>query len=275
MTSMVTSIKIHCKFCYSVNVIRYGSRKNVQCFWCKDCKRKFANNHALPNMKVALDIAGPAVGSFFEGVPVHTIIQEISEKYRICISDASFFGWVVKFSYLASKVYKNQHPEVGDIWIVKITRVIICHEEYYFVDTIDSDTQFVIAVVFFTQFNNDEFIQLIKSIQDQVRKIPQKLILGNNSILDCIKSEDIISPQNNAIILDEEKYYKLTEHLDDYLQKRNRILSRLKRKENINKIVDGWMMHYNYHRKNVFLNGKTPSQKANVTFNPYIIPSLD
>ena len=35
-------VPIVCKYCGSHNVIRYGTYNGQQRFWCKDCKRKFA-----------------------------------------------------------------------------------------------------------------------------------------------------------------------------------------------------------------------------------------
>lgn len=40
-----------CKYCQSENIIKYGKYKDVQYYWCKDCKRKFSNPDAIPKMQ--------------------------------------------------------------------------------------------------------------------------------------------------------------------------------------------------------------------------------
>lgn len=41
---------LRCKYCQSPNVIRFGTHKGVQRYYCKDCKRKFVLD-TLPKAK--------------------------------------------------------------------------------------------------------------------------------------------------------------------------------------------------------------------------------
>ena len=38
------SSEVACKHCQSQNVMKYGTVKGVQRYWCKDCERTFVNN---------------------------------------------------------------------------------------------------------------------------------------------------------------------------------------------------------------------------------------
>jgi transposase-like protein len=49
-----------CKYCGSTNIVRYGQSGGTQYWWCKDCKRKFADNEALPEMKTPIMQIGAA-----------------------------------------------------------------------------------------------------------------------------------------------------------------------------------------------------------------------
>jgi len=42
---------MNCKYCGSPNVVKFGTFNGIQRYWCKDCKRKFADNKALLKMK--------------------------------------------------------------------------------------------------------------------------------------------------------------------------------------------------------------------------------
>jgi transposase-like protein len=41
-------IQTECKYCNSLNTVKYGTFEGTQYYWCKDCQRKFADNKALP-----------------------------------------------------------------------------------------------------------------------------------------------------------------------------------------------------------------------------------
>lgn len=56
---------IACKYCGSKNVIKWGTFRGIQRFWCKDCQRKFADNDALPNMQTPIEQIGSAVGMYY------------------------------------------------------------------------------------------------------------------------------------------------------------------------------------------------------------------
>ena len=43
--------KIPCKYCQSERVIKYGKYKDVQRYFCKECKRKFVGVDAIPKMQ--------------------------------------------------------------------------------------------------------------------------------------------------------------------------------------------------------------------------------
>ena len=42
---------MNCKYCNSANVVKFGTFEGVQRYWCKDCKRKFANYSLVESSK--------------------------------------------------------------------------------------------------------------------------------------------------------------------------------------------------------------------------------
>jgi len=54
-----------CKFCGSRRIVRYGHWQNMQRWWCKDCKRKFADNDAPPKMKTPTVQIASALSMFY------------------------------------------------------------------------------------------------------------------------------------------------------------------------------------------------------------------
>jgi hypothetical protein len=60
---------------------------------------------------------------------------------------------------------------------------------------------------------------------------------------------------------------------DEYYQKikyayckRNKIISKLKNKRSVNTIINGWGVHYNFHRIHELLDRSTPAEKAGIDY---------
>jgi len=217
-------------------------------------------------MKVPLDIAGPAVGSYYDGLPLNTITKDIIRKHRIYVSDSTIFNWVDKFTRLGTNDNKSHNPIVADTWIVNETEVNVCGVDYHLVDIIDYDTEFIISTMFFDQLSKEGFNRLLQSARERVGKMPGSLyIMGSIAGLNLIALEDGARKKRiNVNIPDDKKSRELAEHIRDSFLIRNQVLSRLKKKENIRKIINGWLVHYNYRRPNESLNGQTPAEKAGI-----------
>jgi hypothetical protein len=54
------------KYCVSPKVIEFGTFDGVQRYWCRDRKRKFADDKALPTMKTPMEHTSAALSYYFE-----------------------------------------------------------------------------------------------------------------------------------------------------------------------------------------------------------------
>lgn len=64
---------ITCKYCQSPNVVKFGTFQGTQRYWGKDCKRKFADNKALPTIKTPVADISSALSCYFGGMPLDAI----------------------------------------------------------------------------------------------------------------------------------------------------------------------------------------------------------
>ena len=53
MNQKQNSNTITCKYCGAGGVVKYGSYKGVQRYWCKVCQRKFKDDDTTFHMKVS------------------------------------------------------------------------------------------------------------------------------------------------------------------------------------------------------------------------------
>ena len=56
--SYTETISIYCKYCGSKNVVKNGSKGDIQYYLCRDCNHTFAGNNALPGMRYPPDRIG-------------------------------------------------------------------------------------------------------------------------------------------------------------------------------------------------------------------------
>jgi transposase-like protein len=79
MTEVVS--KVICKNCGSEAVVKFGSYKGVQRYWCKVCKRKFKADNALFDMKVSPEYISTALSMYYSGSSISDIRNQLKQEY--------------------------------------------------------------------------------------------------------------------------------------------------------------------------------------------------
>ena len=75
-------VPVVCKHCGSHNVIKYGKYKDVQRYYCKDCKRKFAGVDTIPKMQYPTDQIADVLNMYYEGMSLHEIRRNLIQQYK-------------------------------------------------------------------------------------------------------------------------------------------------------------------------------------------------
>jgi putative transposase len=127
---------MNCKFCQSNNVIKYGTYKGNQQYYCKDCKRKFSNPDAIPKMQYSTSKIADALNMYYEGLSLLEIRRNLIQQHGDYISDATIFNWIGRFTDLAIKEAKKYTPKVSGVWIADETYVRI--DKHYEGDTVNN-----------------------------------------------------------------------------------------------------------------------------------------
>jgi putative transposase len=259
---------IRCKFCKSQNVVKYGYFKNIQRWWCKDCRRKFAANQAMPKMKTAINQVGAAMAAYYEGIPLARIRQIFIRKFDIYVSYSTIFNWINNLSRSASYEARHCHLNFSETWSVIESKIEIRNKIYRCLDIIDNTTQFLLATVICNDINDQVINQLFESARDHTTGFPRKIIIyGSRELIVHTSTENTLPEKSIQILAGLEKPPRLEELCTHFFSKRNIVLSRLRRKAHLQDILDGWIVHYNYFKRNELLNGKTPAQKAGVAIS--------
>ena len=259
-----------CKFCGSRRIVRYGHWQNQQRWWCKDCKRKFADNDAPPNMKTPSVQIASALSMFYEGMSLNAIRRHLEQTYNNCPSDSTVYGWVSKYTKVAVSKAKGYKADVGDVWIADETVLKIGGRKLWFWDIIDDKTRFLLASHISLTRTTSSARTLMESAAKRADKAPKVVITDKlQAYLDGIElafgAETRHIPSKK---LTAGPGTQLIERFHGTLKARTKIMRGLKKKETATLIMNGWLVHYNFFRPHEGLQNKTPAEKAGVKF-PY------
>jgi putative transposase len=263
-------VPIACKYCGSHNVIRYGTYNGQQRFWCKDCKRKFADNDALPEMQTPVEQIGSAVGMFYEGQSLNSITRLITQIYGSYPSGSTIYRWVSRFTKRAVKELSKYKPDVGSVWVADETVLKMDGKNVWFWDIIDAKTRFLIATHISHTRTTKDAQKLMEKAYKRTGKIPRVIYTDKlRAYLDGIEltfGADTKHRQGGPF--DVEDNTNLIERFHGTLKARTKIMRGLKDVGSAKLFTEGWLLYYNYLRPHESLKGKTPAQVSGVKY-PY------
>jgi transposase-like protein len=258
----------NCKICGSKEVVRYGTSKGVQRWWCKDCQHKFINNNAISNMRIPKDQIALAINEYYDGYSINSIRKSLEQKYRSYLSESTIYSWITHFSKLAVSEANNTQIDVGDRWIIDETTIRIGGKEYWLFDVIDTTTRFLLARKLSCNRSFNDIKTSLLMARGRTGKIPQQIVTDrwegfSESINLAFGSLD---QQPQIELLFEASGMGLIELWQILLRDRFKIMRGLKKEETTYLILDGLMVHYNFFRTQASLHDQTPAQLAKARF---------
>jgi len=258
-----------CKYCGSKNLWLYGKYKDSQRFFCRDCKRKFAGNFALPKMRSPVNHVGDALQSYFSGMSLNEVRQNIEQQHNYSPSVSTIYRWLDRFIKEAAYKVRDTKPNVGDIWIADETVIKINRKKYWLFDCIDAKTRFLLASHLSPNRGTREARTLMEKATERAGKTPRVVMTDKlAAYLDGIElafGADAEHRQGSPF--DIETNTNLIERFQGSLKDRTKVLRGLKRPDTARKFIEGWLIHYNYFRPHISLNGKTPARKAGIVLS--------
>ncbi|MBE0431714.1 MAG: IS6 family transposase [Dehalococcoidia bacterium] len=255
-----------CKYCGSNNLWLYCRYKGSQRFYCRDCKRKFAGNFALPKMRSPVRHVGDALQSYFSGMSLNEVRQNIEQQHSYSPSVSTIYRWLNRFIREAEHKVRDTRPNVGDTWIADETVIKINGKKYWLFDCIDADTRFLLASHLSPNRGTREARALMEKAAERAGKAP-KVVMTDKlaAYLDGIElAFGADSEHKQGSPFDVQANTNLIERFQGTLKDRTKVLRGLKRPDTAHRFIEGWLIHYNYFRPHTSLKGKTPAEKAGV-----------
>ncbi len=266
----ISTEAIHCKYCGSKNVIKYGKKGEMQYYECKDCQRHFAYNNALPGMRYPPEQIATAVGLFYDGLSIDTIRRQIDSIFHVYPSDSTVYDWIVRFSEKAVKEARFTNLKVGDTWIADETVLKMEGQNVWFWDIIDDDTRFLLASRMSYTRTTKDAQRLFELASKRANKVPSTIITDKlYAYMDGVEltfggdTEHIRSHGFNV-----HPNTNLIERFHGTLKARTKVMRGLSNFETAITFTDGWLVNYNFFRPHESLGNKTPAHVAKADF-PY------
>lgn len=264
-------IDILCKFCGSKRVVKYGKKGDTQYYLCRDCKRTFAGNNALPGMRYPPDRIATALRLFYEGLSLDKIRRELDHLYHVYPSDSTVYEWVMRYTKAAIREAKYSNIKVGGVWIADETVLRLDKGVHvWFWDIIDDATRFLLASHISQTRTTRDAQALMESALKRAGK-PPRIIYTDKlaAYLDGIEltfGADTKHRQGSPF--DIANSTNLIERFHSTLKSRTEIMRGMQKPETATLIMDGWLIYYNFFRPHESLGNRTPASVAQADY-PY------
>ena len=255
-----------CKYCGSSSVIRYGYYSGIQRWWCKECKRKFADNKAPPGMKTPYDEMAFALTMYYEGMSLNIIRRNLQQIYNSYPSDSTLYDWIERFTKKAIAADRKHKPRVGDVWIADETPLMIGDRKAWFWDIIDIKTGFILASRLSSTRSVDTAQALIMKAVKKAKKQPKVVVSCN--LVDYINGIEVKLETETGRIAAKTLYtasgIQMVVRLRSSHKARAEIVERFKNISSARTIIQGWPVHHNYLRPHEITLDNTPAHRAGI-----------
>jgi transposase-like protein len=265
-----TTKTITCKNCGSEAVVKFGTYKGVQRYYCKVCKRKFKGDDDVFHMKVPAEYVNRAVGEYYSGLSINDIRNLLKQDFGYYPSQSVIFKWVNKYTDLAVKHFKDYHPQVGDQWIADETMLDVDGQhKVWFYDLIDEKTRYLLASRVALSRTTHDAEMLMKEAAKRAGKVPKVVITDQNySYIDGIErafGADTEHIQSRPFTKTDST--NVVERFHGTLKDRTKVIRSFRDLETLIQFTDGWLIYYNYFKPHTTLEGKTPAEEAKIKYD--------
>ncbi len=255
---------IKCKYCGSPQVIKFGTRQDIQRYYCKDCERKFVLD-TLPKMKTPMTWIGSALDMYYRGMPLDSIQGHMKLVYGKYFSEAGIYKWIVRFTKEAIKKSKDFKPVVGGKWIGDETAINAGGKKVWFWDIIDAKTRFLLAShISNTRRTEDAQVLVEKAIQ-RASKVPDTIITDKLGVyIDGISVANDKIKHIRSKPFTEENHTNFIERFHGTMKERTNVIRNFNNLKTARLLTDGWIIQYNYFKEHESLGNVSPAKRMKI-----------
>jgi len=262
----MTKTSPHCKYCGSSVVVKYGVYRGSQRYWCKVCRRKFADNKALPKMRVPANQIAAAMSMFYDGLSLKDVSRQMDGIWGVSPNKSTVWEWLVRFSRQGRKAVSGIKAQIGNTWVADEMVLKIRGRNYWLWDVMDAKTRFLLASHISPRRTTLDAYTVFRKAAQVAERPPRRVITDKlaaymdgierlfGSEVRHVQSQGIRAEVNN----------NLSERLQGTLRERTKVMRGLQSMKTAEAIIDGFQLHYNYFRPHESLGERTPAEAAKI-----------
>ena len=145
--------KIYCPNCKSKNTKKRGfrhteNRGKIQRYFCHDCKKSFVIEDGFFRMRNSPQKITCGLDLFYRGVSTRKVQEHFQAFMPHNCSNVTIYNWVIKYAKMIGKFTENLKLKVGSELQIDEQVHARVGEKNWLIDSIDSQTRFVVASSF-------------------------------------------------------------------------------------------------------------------------------
>jgi transposase-like protein len=255
-----------CKFCQSDNIVKYGIRKNIQYYRCRDGGRIFSETDAPEGMRTPASEIATALALFYEGSSLSTIKTRIEDKFANTVDVSTIYRWIIKYTDKIISLTRDCKADASRTWVVYETVTDVIGVDYWIWDIFCQKTKFLLASHISHSRTPKDGELTINSAFDRASRRPDFVML--DSLLAYPRQVEwaFQAESMNVMVrtISNETDQDLTAPLSSALMQRTGILRKTRSLKSTGLIIDGFAAKYNFLTPQPSLNNKTPAEAAGI-----------
>ena len=281
---------VTCSKCSSNKIKKDGKRKTqnrgkIQRYRCKECNFRFVIDDGFYRMRTNENKITAGIDLYYKGVSLRKVQEHFQAFYPTNSSHMSVYRWIVKYSTMVSNLTDNIPIQCGK---EMMSDEMEYHRRFYhqkgmkgveqnwFVDTFDLQTRFMITGEYIKSRTNENLIKVMKKTKfktgEQVKIVTTDGLQGYPTVLrktfglqslyySSSKTKSKII--HNVVIADERGFNHPIERLHNTIRERTKVMRGFHGCiESAYAIMKGLEINYNFNRKHMALEDKTPAEVA-------------
>jgi putative transposase len=264
----------HCRFCNSVDLLRWGYRKTKQGvkprFKCRTCGKRFVVDEGFLKSRFDPKIVTLCLDMYYKGASFRKITQHVAQFYGLKVSDVAILKWVRKFSELIDHYITGLTPQLSGVWNCDEMKTKMAHEEpvngerfYWLWNALDNQSRYLVASHLTRGRTHKDARAFFEVAKRQAKKDP-KVIFSDG--LDSYRGEykPIREPPAHIANVGIRSHMgnHRVERLHNSMREREKVMRHLKRANSADKVFKGYRAYYNFVRPHMALENHTPAEIA-------------
>jgi transposase-like protein len=264
----------HCRFCNSVDLLRWGYRKTAQdkkpVFKCRTCGKRFVVDEGFLKSRYDPKVVTLALDLYFKGASLRKVTQHLAQFYGIKVSQVAVLKWIRKFGQLIDDYSKTLKPQLSGVWNCDEMKTKMAHEEpingdrhYWLWNGLDNGTRFLLASHLTRGRGHKDAREFFKIAKKQAKHDPRVIFSDG---LDSYRGEYKPTKEPPVHIANVGIRSHMGNHrverLHNSMREREKVMRHLKKAHSADKVFKGFRAYYNYVRPHMALDNHTPAEMA-------------